>query len=291
MAVTISNSSYSFVNWEAVDENFCPNEPRICLPVLDMGDIGFQAIATVSGADKLKFNSGDRYWAGMPTGVSTWEKQFDVTWTKIVDGVGAEPDIWVGNFVSNGDEAVFTALSVGECFTIDIYKHNVLDDSEEFLVTCTNCFTKILDTCYTSLMIYRANNDAFGFYYSDYPNYSNSIRLSFYLHSPFKTEEKKQYEKSNGATVITSYRLWKNYELKTDYWDARIHDNFEIALAHNIIVITNPYANIEDEFFTNQKPLEIDWQEKDIPGFKAAIAMGALRMSAPMANVNSNCSS
>ena len=208
---------------------------------------------------------------------------------------------WIDYFSANGNVANWEAMANCTCFSICIYRVTPVVVSGLFgspqlqwhvttLGTLSNCFIKAVHLCdtpacnvpsppascevptrYTSLLQYRNNSDAFGFWYDEAPAalqpggatpFYNSVRLPFYLHSPVYTEDQMTYQLSDGSSQKLSHRIWKDYKFKTDYWYDDWVQKFVVATAHDEVVISSPYANVVDENFVRIEKIDTEWYRR-----------------------------
>lgn len=284
MAVVYSVPTYSFLQFNEPDQA-CTWIDRPCLPVYALTDLQFQVIAFVDDTDKPLFesyavNAGVTVNCDTP-GILT--SNFIGRWIKYVTGSGDEPDQWVGYFTFN-TEGQFTLYGAGQCFHISIFR----SDSGANISCFETCFTKIVDNCYTSILAYRNSSNIFGFNYTS--SVYNRVRLPFYCHSPIITEERKDYAKSDGSTILLSYRLWSDFKVKTDYMLQYMHKRFAAATAHSDVRITDTYSGLNQEAIVRIEKMEFNWIAADTPQFDMAQGTTVIRLAAPAANVNSNCS-
>jgi len=284
MAITYSSPLFSFLQLSESDPT-CSSSERPCLPVKELNDLAFQMIASVTGADKATFYDTVFINAAISFDCKAsllTEENWTGTWFKTTIGAGSEPDIWVGNFVYNTG-AIWSLIDINQCFGIILYAEGGAE------VACFDtCFKKITDDCYTSVIGYRNNENAFDFDYSE-STFFNRVRLPLYLHSPTNSEEQKTYSKSNGSSVKLMHRIWKDYRVKTDYFTDGMLERFAVATAHDGVYITCSYSDLSNAQFIRTEKVEIDWQEENIPVFNLAQGKTTLRLASPRANINSNC--
>ncbi len=287
MSITLSTPSFSFFSLDVPNHGDCGKSEMKCLPVYELQDLAFQVIATVNGADKTDFAHNNIYASALPAcppGAVTSQQNYSATWTRISTGTGGDPDTWVGYFIYFTNLYTYT-FTAGTCFSIGFYNPDASGD--QFISCMPQCFVKIGDPCYTSLLSYRSNESNFGFTYFN-PDFYNKVRLPFYLHSPENAEEEKSYQKSDGATIKISHRIWKDYKVKTDYWFDDWHEKFVVATAHDDVHVNCNYSGIDARFVRTEK-VEVDWHEDDFPQVNMAQAKTTLRLAEPRLNVNSNC--
>ena len=287
MAIVLSSPKYSFVQLFEQYNDSCGAFEQFALPVYDLKDLEFQMTALVDGTDKTTFlaahvNAGitiDCVTPGIL--VQNWIG----TWTQTETGAGVAPDTWVGNFKWNTN-TLFTGLSIGQCFNIVFYKQ-----SDGLPVTdCTyTTFQKIQADCFTSVIEYRNNSNAFYFDYSS-SLFFNRVRLPFYLHSPTFDEERQDYKKSDGSTKQLMFRIWKDYKVKTDYFLQDWLEKFQVATTHDGIYITDTYNNFDTKRVLRIDKIDFSWIEDEKPFVNIAQAKTTFRIAEAVQNVSSNCS-
>lgn len=285
MAIQLTSPIFSFLQFTE-DTEACVWTERPCLPVYELEDLQFQILAEVTGNNKSDFPlvEGNSIYGSVSLDCEVnilSEQNYSSTWVKYETGEGENPDKYVGYFSYNIGN-IWDLISIGECFSIMIY-------TGSYSLGCFDtCFKKIAYDCFTSVLAYRNNENAFGFRY-DNPTY-NRVRLYFYPHSPSNTEENKSYAKSDGSTVLLTYRLWKDYKVKVDYMLQSWIERFTVATAHDDVRITSDYAALNQDAFVRIEKVEPAWNEEQIPQFNMAQSSTVLRLAAVRENVNSNCS-
>ena len=304
MAVLFTTSQHSFFRLKPSSSTptGCVDDIALCLPVFSIADISFQVVAYVSGLDKLWFEqefagSLNTVKAGTCTTCPTPEGeepqipaaaiQWDGNWTRIEENDPDEADIWVGNFTAN-EGAIHTTL--GECFMICLYRcFSGLTGNATIKLACSEyCFYRITDTCHTSVVKYRCNEDSYEFKYADFPNFYNQVRIPMYLQNMQLPSEEKSYTKSNGISVKLFERVDEEYELLIDYIPKHWHRKLKVALGHDDLQIKNSNETGSSFWpFICKEKYEINWQ--DFP-HQNAPASTKLTRSEALVMSNSNCS-
>lgn len=316
MAFALTSSKYSLIDFGTPDYSQCSPYINICMPMLESGDIAFQVIVAVTGADKDTFqvliegedDDPDTIWTIQGKVCSDCDDNTNVGpnafgyiadaggWTKIVTGAGADPDIWVGNFAFNGNSAYFDGLDSGDCFNLCF--HLVLIDVEDATVILTQgafidctatCFQKIDDPCFTSVFQYRCNEDAFEFYYSGNA-FVNQVRIPAYLRDMQLPSEEKSYQKSDGSYIKLFERIDEEYELNIDWLPKSGHQKLKVMLAHDVLKINNTNEVITSTSTLTQivcrEKYEINWPAHP---WQHAPAKTRVRLATPLKLLNSNC--
>lgn len=152
-------------------------------------------------------------------------------------------------------------------------------------ISCSStCFYITTDECYTSLINYRSNEDGLCFYYTEFPQNYNTIRLPIYLGFPEYISKLQGYQKSNGSFVKLSERIEEIYKLKTDYMTEFVHKCLKYALAHDYIDI---HYKGQQVAVYNDEAYDIKWNEdKQYP---MAMAETKVKKSENNCSTNSNC--
>jgi hypothetical protein len=292
MAVTISSPQFSFVQFGTTTDP-CSGYPP-CLPVNDLSDLQFTVLAYVTGStDKANFLSNSYAVALEGLHTNNFEPSFIMSWEGLYSHPSpSDPDVYVGYGVYASTEVTFNALAYDTCFSLGFYQYTPERPYTYLreLFTTSTCFIKTSDTCYTSIIQYGNNSNAFGFYFSTpAANWLEKVRLPLYLHSPVNVDDEKSYQKSDGSTKKLSHRIWKDYKFKMDYLDEATIEKFNIATACDTVTITNPYLNVNALDFVRTEKVEIEYNQEDNPYFNLGISKGTLRLAIPRAYVNSNC--
>lgn len=169
MAYQIISPRFSFVQFgETGVVAGCGVTPYIkCLPVYDDRDVSFQFVVqadTKDQADLLCDLENDKVVVGL---ASDCDGEFILDFLD----AGYKPqrfrisDFQVLYNWTHGVPGFATVVSPGQCFIIKI-----LVEEQEF---CSNCFTRIIDDCYTAVVEYGNDENAFGFNYcNDEGDYS-----------------------------------------------------------------------------------------------------------------------
>lgn len=184
----------------------------------------------------------------------------------------------------------------GKCFYIQVVKirRESLDNLlilERTLIGCIGCFQKICDPCYTTVVDYNNNEDAFGFIYSSnvspFPlgSLTNRIRLPFYLRQPQFPTSRNVFTLSNGQEIKLSARVKKEWSVKTEWMPKEWHEKLAIALEHDTVNFNNSNANVNSKVLMDST-YQIEWQDYlDYPMAQANFKV----KQTPYNNVNSNC--
>lgn len=283
MAITLTSPIFSFLQFTEKDFN-CNSADKPCLPMFEPQDLAFQILAQVTEGDKDTFPAQPYYGSitlDCEVGLST-EENYSSTWVRYEDGGEGNPDYYVGYFTYNVGN-IWELIKVNQCFGLMII-------SGGSLISCMDtCFYKVGDECSppTSIIQYRADSNMFGFNYTT--AFYNRVRLELYLHSPTNAIEEKSYSKSDGSSLMLMQRIWKDYQVKTNYFPEEWHERFVVATAHPDVRVTCVYSALTQEPIIRTEKLDIQWNEENIPFFQLAQGKTVLRLADIRANVNSNC--
>lgn len=322
MAVTIQTPRFSLYRFDGVEPASCAVDPYECIPVYFLDDdVRFQFFINATGTDLTELQAGidnpgepgtariDFFLTDAETcvigdipNIRRPNPELNSTLLELASPTWIPPYEFISTAIVTDDgNAIFNAYPVGKCFKIMAVLTRFVGESQQFTALgCTNCFTKISakQECFTTKFNYSNYDNAYGWYFGYMrdlvasvtpPQLREFIRLPLYLHSPFNDEQESSYEKSDGSTILLSNRIWKNYQFKTNYWNEEWHESFAMITKQDNIVLSNRYSNINNVEFMRKENIEIDWMEDDTPLFAKAQATGVLRMAAPRAYVNSNC--
>lgn len=153
--VTPENSFVRFDGWQP--ENHCIfGRAGFCLPVYASTDVAFQFVVvadTVEEADALcQFDS-----SGIEIGlVSNCEDELALTFTDQPERYRLS-DLQVLYNWPHGFPGFEGVYEINDCFLV-----KVIIGTDEF---CTNCFQRIGNDCFTSVLEYGNDENAFGFNY------------------------------------------------------------------------------------------------------------------------------
>lgn len=322
MPSQISSPSNSFVRFNIgkyLYQNNCYAEPvNKCLPVIALNDIQFQIQfaniqqptglakyyvfpVPVEDADDDICSIGSLYSEkiGNPDIVCAGPQSLPEVYVEFTPDIDAEP-LFIGNILVNlwNTTTLPESIAVGTCFRFIMVQSdlNTLEGCVEntYVLGCSNCFVRIdsEQSCYTSRISYRNNENSFGFNYEDKlttysPDFENIIRLPFYLYGVQYPSEKTGYQKSDGSYVKLSERINEQWQLKTDYMVKEWHLRLKIALSHDEVNIQNDNSIASIEAY-NDEDYNIEWSEDE--DMIDAIATTVIKLSgATEIRLNSNC--
>lgn len=158
MAIRILSPANSFVQFDNTERITSCNYPDInlCLPVYAADDVYFQfviATDTVEEADALCSLTNDAFSIGI---VNDCSESFLLEFLDQPERYRLSNLQVLYNW-SNGLPLFDSVISIGECFLI-----KVIIDGNPY---CSNCFQRIGTDCFTSVIEYGNEDNAFGFFY------------------------------------------------------------------------------------------------------------------------------
>lgn len=161
MALRIISPRNSFVQFEESDVlSGCGfDDVSVCLPVFDDNDIAFQFVIEADDegeANALCDLTNDQIHIGI---VESCDENFLLEFSGKSSRRRISPTEVL--YMWSGLPGFQTVISVGECFRIKISTSQYGEEYE----ACSNCFIRISDPCWTSVVDYSADNNSFGFNY------------------------------------------------------------------------------------------------------------------------------
>lgn len=173
MAIRILTPEHSFIRFDgAAPFNHCIfGVLETCLPVYDDGDVAFQFVAetdTSEEADTLcKFDESGLV-IGLVRDCDAEDENFDVEFNQAPQRYRISPLQVLYNW-EHGMPGMAAEINIGECFYIRIY---VVGVEGNFATACSNCFKRIANACFTSVIEYGNDENFAGF------NYCNSAAVA-----------------------------------------------------------------------------------------------------------------
>ena len=304
MATNISSPNNSFVNFN-VDQygQSCVPDLTVCLPVSAISDVNFQVIATGDAGDLNNLETSNGGIGYVVAVCKTCEANaLDVCnyIARLTFKMGNSEIERIGFIEEFSGSDAFNDLNDEECFYLCLYKVTWdLGDEMPSLcgatpgltityISCSNCFIKQEDTCKTSLIKYRSNEDSMGFRYggNNLANVYNIIRLPMYLKQPQYSSTRNVYRKSDGTLVKLSAIMTEVWIADTDYLTKDIHKKLAIALEHDSVHIVSEDSDF-DGFVMFEDSYDINYQDfLDYPTARAKFKL----KTTPLDLTNSNCS-
>ncbi len=258
--IRLVSPSHSFVQFgfEQYEALECGRARIPCLPMANFDDILFQVyidcdneaeadsvMAAAIANIKLKIIESGFTSAGAPTVLKDYSashtfERYRLSETRILL-------YWNNGLPDFGDY-----VSCETCFQL------VIDFS---LLTAnnipTNYLCRICEHCFTSVLEYYCNEDAYGFHYCT-ASVVNKVRLPLYLTRPQFPEEFSAYYKSDGTRKTTKAVTRKEYEGFTDMFPEAWHEKLTLALSHdNVSIESKNYSG----GISKNGSYEIEWPE------------------------------
>lgn len=164
--LSIISPANSFVrfNETAADPLCIWGAINFCLPVFDAEDVYFQFVieGTELEIDSLCIQSGDEVTVAL---VSECNTEPLLTFGEKPERIRLSLTQVLYNW-SHGVPGFSSVVAVGECFKIQVtVEATPYGYPDEELIACSNCFERIADDCFTSVIEYGNDEDAFGFKY------------------------------------------------------------------------------------------------------------------------------
>lgn len=164
MALTIINSTHSFIRFnETAPEPHCIwGDVDFCLPVFDQEDIYFQFViqGDAGEIDSLCTQDASEIVVAL---VNECDGDVLLTFSEKPQRYRLSDTQVLYNW-SHGLPNFSSVISVNSCFRIQITVTEVYGYSSAN-VFCSNCFERIAEECFTSVIEYGNDEDAFGFKY------------------------------------------------------------------------------------------------------------------------------
>ena len=285
----ISSPKYSFVQFNAPASGApcCDEDSSFCIPVVTESDTYFQ----------FRINC-----ATFAETQDVWNSPIGDMQLVLLKGTGNTPATLAANTLRNWtfDDSlqfeknrtgtteityqwrqpfkdVMTLVDCDGCFQLAII--NVTPNPQ--IVVFSNCFTRICEDCFTSVLDYNNEDDAYDFRYCNVVDPLNRVRLPFYFSQPQFPDEETVYVYSNGRRKVLKSVTNKEFQAQTDHWPEWVHEKLKFALGHDYKKLTSdPYTGE----FVKSGAYEIEWIDDICTApakFKAFVS--------PYAGRNSNC--
>lgn len=162
MAIQIRSPKYSFVRFgETIDDDTCSREVvNFCLPVYLYDDVAFQFVAVCDTVEEANLLSGadDLMEIGLVSDCG--DEPMDLMFNQVPDRFRISEKEVLYNW-PHGLPGFDGVYSVNECFRIKV----VITIGYSETTSCSNCFERIGEDCYTSVLDYGATENQFDFNY------------------------------------------------------------------------------------------------------------------------------
>lgn len=161
MAINIINSANSFVRFgDTVSTHCIWGNIDFCLPVYNSTDVYFQFIASADTAVESEYLCLSGAAEVSVSIVNTCGGSDLIAFAQKPTRYRLSPTQVLYNW-SHGFPGFPTGVSCNECFKIQIS----LEVNGISQLHCSNCFERVCDDCFTSVLEYGNEEDAFGFKY------------------------------------------------------------------------------------------------------------------------------
>lgn len=195
-------------------------------------------------------------------------------YTTVIDfKLNAAADTWA-EYNALLDAAGFETIEPGDCFRLFIYSD--LMDCEarpcnfvsRTVHYCTACFQRVEDTCYTSVIEYKCNENSMDFIYKCDDGHSlpaQRVRLPFYLKEPQLNSDSDVITLSDQSIVKLTEVISREYSLETMAMPFEWHTKLKVALAHDSVKIVNDNLDEHETpgvySFSADADYKIKWQK------------------------------
>lgn len=158
MALNILAPVNSFVQFDETVQEHClwPGREQMCLPVYDAEDIYFQFVIEADTPEEADTLCGltNNVQVGIVHECS--DADFALEFSEIPERNRISPTQVLFNW-QHGIPGFIGVIDIGECFRLRIK----IEENE----WCSSCFSRIANDCFTSVIEYGNDENAFGFYY------------------------------------------------------------------------------------------------------------------------------
>jgi hypothetical protein len=165
MALSIISPQHSFVRFgESTPDPLCIwGNINFCLPIYAEDDWYFQFVVqgTETEIDSLCTQTGEEISVSL---VSDCDGEPLITFTELPERFRLSATQVLYNW-NRGFPAFDTVVAIGECFKVQVIVTGGAYGYEESITKCSNCFERIASDCFTSVVEYGNDEDAFGFKY------------------------------------------------------------------------------------------------------------------------------
>lgn len=175
-------------------------------------------------------------------------------------------------------------VDAGECF-----RYCILSSTKEVLA-CSNLFYREVTECFTSILRYYNEENAYGFQYMSYEDggvtrfTENTIRLPFYFRKPIFPVTERIVRLSNGLKQRTSTVVGKDFMGTVGPLSVEQHEKLVMALKHDYTFVTNTFSGV-DYRMTQEGEYTPDYPDINTPLSPAEFRMSDTSQN----NVNNNC--
>lgn len=292
MANEIGNIENSFLQFGVTLPETCADYNGVMLPLYSANDIGCMVkILDTSEAyvEGLRFyivrgsyNPGDVVSAGnIVAELSTFG-------SGLISG--SDYLIWTYDNTCTGTPLSSSAYPPedGECLRLAIMTMG----NKVVLAMASQPFYYKEDTCFTNLVIYKCNENSFGFLYEIAgADFFNQMRIPLTLINPKPLTEKSGFRKSDGRFITLSATKAKEWEVEIDMLSDPLHQALDCAIDHDILYISETVVadcEYQEYYHDAGDKYDIDW--KDGEGSYDGVAKARCKLKTnPYYSNNNNC--
>jgi hypothetical protein len=261
MAITIISPRLSFVQIEPYTPVFLCGEEMVSLPFSLPNDLKFQLLIetnTIAEADAVMAEAISNFnlllvkggpsvdaatiQANTLLNYSTMNKHFD----RYRIGLMAVLLYW-----PHGLATYDTHVDCESCFKMAAD----ITIATQQIIAPTNTFYRSCDTCFSSVLEYTCDENAYGFNYCE-ADMPNRVRLPLVVTKPQFQDEESIYTRSDGSIKILKSVTKEEFEGKVDYLNKDFHERIKVALSHDNV-------SMESDHYTGglrkQGGYEIEW--------------------------------
>lgn len=285
----IHSPKYSFVKFGSPEasNNCCDGEQEFCIPVIEETDTYFQfkiVGASFAETESIWATPLSEFQLALVRGIGNtaitvpantlrnWTVDDSLLFEKYRTAATEVTYLWRNPF-----KDILTLIDCDGCFQLALIA-NITDPATVLL---SNCFTRACRDCYTSVLKYTNEEDAFDFNYCNIANPVNRVRLPFFFQQPQFSDDETIYVKSDGSIKMLKSVTKKEYQVSTEHFPEYIHEKLKVALSHDFTAISSGTYNGN---FRKSGSYEIEWTDNICIApakFKALVSPYAVR--------NSNC--
>lgn len=205
-------------------------------------------------------------------------------------------------------------INVGDCFRFQISEFFVSEELPHIpeiqgtFLGCTECFERVEDGCYTTLLAYYNQEDFNDFAYTEgnLPLVGrvgyNLLELPFYLKRPQINSEQEEYVQYDGNRIKLYERGEEEFEVQTDYLSYNQHVCLDIAFASDEVYIHNLFeqslrkvlqndtgsSGLILKKYSKKEKYEILWHE-EVDSYGLAQGRTKLTNAKPFRMYQNNC--
>lgn len=158
MALDILSPINSFVQFEETVNNHClwPGLEDQCLPVYDSEDVYFQFVIEAASAEEADTLCGLTNSVQVGIVHDCDDADFALEFSEVPERLRLSPTQVLFNW-QHGVPGFIGVIDIGDCFKIRVK----IEENE----WCSNCFSRIANDCFTTVLEYGNEENAFGFFY------------------------------------------------------------------------------------------------------------------------------